>query len=255
MTNKNLCMLGPKLSTTVGAESESKDDIEDGERKQKLKVKTVPNEKEADKEVQVKTEGEPKKADIAEVSNPTEGAKQPGVIEVDNLSREPGQETVVVFEREKFSITALKRAKKPERLSSEEWADLRAERRRLTKAEKQTKSDNESLFQREMKLWQDKKDLNKERKMFEVVLAKGRRELRKGKEAGVRRMQVSKEVEGYTRRGFSDFAMWKMWKGRPNLNCVRIYFGAAFIFLFLLASFLILMILLNLMPDFENFFR
>ena len=251
MTNKNLCMLGPKLSTTVGAESESKDDAEDGETKQKLQVKTVSNEEEADKEVQVETEGEPKKADIVEVSNPTDGAKQLGVIEGDNLSRE----TVVVFEREKFCTTALKRAKKPERLSSEEWADLRAERRRLTKAQKQTKSDNESLFQREMKLWQDKKDLNKERKMFEVVLAEGRRELRKGKEAGVRRMQMSKEVEGYTKRGFSDFTMWKMWKGRPNLNCVRIYFGAAFILLFLLASFLILMILLNLMPDFENFFR
>ena len=257
MTNKNFCILGPKLSTTVGAESESKDDAEDGETKQKLQVKTVSNEKEADKEVQVEKEGEPKKADVAGVSNPTEGGKQPGIIEVDNLSRE----TVVVFEREKFCTTALKRAKKPERLSSEEWADLRAERRLLTKAQKQTKSDNESLFQREMKLWQDKKDLNKERKMFEVVLAEGRRELRKGKEAGVRRMQ-QQEVDRYSRKGFSDpekirtyFARWKTWKGGPNLNCVRIYFGAAFIFLFLLASFLILMILLNLMPDFENFFR
>ena len=50
MTNKNFCILGPKLSTTVGAESESKDDAEDGETKQKLQVKTVSNEKEADKE-------------------------------------------------------------------------------------------------------------------------------------------------------------------------------------------------------------
>ena len=247
-------MLGPKGSTTVGAKSESQDDIEDSEPKQKLQIKT------ADKEVQVQTAGRlccrPKEADAVEVNNPTKGAKQAGVVEVDELSREPVQETVVVFEREKFSITGLKRAKKVERLSIEEWADLRSERRRLTKAQKQTKSDNESLFQREMKLWQDKKDLNKERKIFDAVLAEGRRELRKGKESGVRRtqQQVSKEVDGYSRRGFYDFAMCKMWKGLPNLNCVRIYFAAAFIFLFLLASFLILMILLNLMPDFDNFF-
>ena len=270
MTNKNICVLKFKESTT----SELNDDIEeDNGSKMKLQINAVHKILSRQKEGQDEEEGKGGKmadVELTQKANPC--------IEVEDSSKEEGGDqidlgSIVSFEREKWSIlSALRRAEKVEQKSSKECLDqLRPERRGLTKAQKQkinkeslfqrelkltkaqqqTKSDNESLFQREMKLWQDKKDLCKERKTFDAAMVVGRRELRKGKEAGVRRLQqqVSKEKE-LSRIG-SHLAMCK---GPPNFNCVRFCFVAAFLFLFFLATLLILMILLNLMPDFDNLF-
>ena len=178
--------------------------------------------------------------------------------------------TRLSLEREKWSIKSLRRAKKIGQLSSKEWDYLRVKKKqtkndkaslleremKLTKAEKQTKSDNESLVIREMKLWQDKKDLCKERRKFEAAMVVERRELRKRKEEGARRLQqqVGKE-KGLSRIG-SHLAMCiALCKAPRNLNSVKLCFVAAFLFLFFLAVLLILMILLNLMPDLDNFLK
>ena len=39
------------------------------------------------------------------------------------------------------------------------------------------KRDSDSLFEREMKLWQDKKDLGKEKKSFDAKMCKGREDM------------------------------------------------------------------------------
>ena len=196
-------------------------------------------------------------------------------VKVEDLGKEERTDQIELgtrlsLEREKWSIRSLRRAKKIGQLSSKEWDYLRVKKKqtksdeaslleremKLTKAEKQTKSDNESLVIREMKLWQDKKDLCKERRKFEAAMVVERRELRKKKEEGARRLQqqVGKE-KGFSRIG-SHLAMCiALCKAPRNLNSVKLCFVAAFLFLFFLAVLLILMILLNLMPDLDNFLR
>ena len=115
----------------------------------------------------------------------------------------------------------------------------------LGQAQKQMKADNDSLFQREMKLWQEKKDLSKERKTFEETMLVGRREMQKGKEAG----GVGEEEESREKR-FSRINSFSMCsKASPNINWFKFCFGAAFLFFFFLASFFLLMILLNHLSD------
>ena len=86
----------------------------------------------------------------------------------------------------------IKRARKLEKKNMKEAEGLRLDRLRVIKAQNQTRIDNESLFNREMKLWQDKKDLCKERKTFDAFRSRSMREARKGKEEEV--MQLQKEI-------------------------------------------------------------
>ena len=268
---QNVCiMLKPKQSSSSGNISnitnisELKDDSEDDEPKMKLQINIV------HQTLSSQDEAEAKGAKVADEVKPD--------IEVEDLSKkdlskkDSGIElgSIISFEKEKFPTSSFKRAKKVEEWNLKERKELKAERRRLTKAQKdlseqtkndkeslflremkltkaqkQTKNDNDLLFQREMKLWQDKKDLCKERKTFDAVMVVGRKELRKGKErGGGRRLQEQASKE----KGYST------WKVRPNLNCISFCFGSALLSFFFIASVLILVILLNLMPDFDNSF-
>ena len=165
------------------------------------------------KETKDKAEG----AKVGDASGgPTKKVKPS--IQVEDLSNEERQEDQIIsFESENLSKTALKQMK-----SDQET--------KLAKAQKQPKNDNESLFQQEMKPRQNKKDFYKEKKTFVE-----RKEVEKG--GGVRRLQqqVSKET-GY-------------WKAPAKLNWVRFCFGIIFLLLFWLAAILIIVILLNFMPD------
>ena len=98
--------------------------------------------------------------------------------------------------------------------------------------------------QTNLKLCQDKKELHKERKMFNVMMVEGRNELRQGAGVEATQQQASTYVES---------ARYS-WKSPLNLNCVKFCFAAASLCLFFLVSFLVLVIILNLIPDFENFF-
>ena len=69
-------------------------------------------------------------------------------------------------------------------LVKQKKSDERMSRERidLDKAAVQMKRDSDSMFQREMKLWQDKKDLGKERKTFDATMSKARGDLSREKE-------------------------------------------------------------------------
>ena len=77
--------------------------------------------------------------------------------------------------REKAVEKILVKQKKSDERMSRERIDL-------DKAAVQMKRDSDSIFQREMKLWQDKKDLGKERKTFDAKMSKARGDLSREKE-------------------------------------------------------------------------
>ena len=185
---------------------------------------------------------------IIEEKEAIEGKEQ-GAPSQTNLTSFPTHKhirSVVFFEKEKISIRMIKRARKLEKKNMKEAEGLRLDRLRVIKAQNQTRIDNESLFNREMKLWQDKKELSKERKMFNAMMVEGRNELRQGGAKGTKVAATQQQDVGAA--GFS-------WNFPLNFNCVQLCFAAAFLCLFFLVSFLVLMIILNLIPGFDNFFE
>ena len=63
----------------------------------------------------------------------------------------------------------------------------------LDKAQKQAKLDSDSLFQREAKLWQDKKDLGKKMRHFDSKMLQDRMDLRKEQEKFNAKVKKDKE--------------------------------------------------------------
>ena len=140
MKDNDRCLFRSEQSSKVGSTS---DDNEDDEPK--ILHQTLSSQK----ETKDKAEG----AKVADASGGSTQKLKPS-IQVEDLSNEERQEDQIIsFESENLSKTALKQMK-----SDKET--------KLAKAQKQPKNDNESLFQREMKPRQNKKDLYKEKKTF-----------------------------------------------------------------------------------------